>query len=106
MLTVVGKGKEAEDRVSLAIHGKNMPAEVMGLFDEVWYMRTGGTLAKRTRIIQTVHDGTTTARSRACIPNMQDTSIGMWKLLELMGYKETATEKLTKPEKQLTTTQT
>ena len=107
-ISTTGKGKEAEDRISFSIKGKNMPAEVGGLFDEVWYMRIAGSLQKRTRLIQTVHDGTITARSRACIPNMTDTRIGMWKLLEMMGYKETKLdEKLAVPElKQLETTNT
>ena len=105
-LSVVGKDKEAEDRIGLSIKGKNMPAEVMSLFDEVWYMRIGGTPNKRKYIIQTVHNGMVLARSRACIPDMTDTSIGMWKLMELMGYKqqETATEKLTATETEKRTT--
>lgn len=82
-----GKGKDAINKLELAIKGKNMPAEITRLFDEVWYMRTrmvaGG---QRQYVIQTLHDGTILARSRACLPNMTDTKIGMWKLLAMMGY--------------------
>jgi len=74
-------------KLELAISGKNMPAQVTRLFDEVWYMRaSGGTKKKYT--IQTDNNSVIVARSRSCIPNMTDTSIGMWKLLELMGYKK------------------
>ncbi len=83
-----GTGKDAVNKLELAIKGKNMPAEITRLFDEVWYMRTrmvaGG---QRQYVIQTLHDGSVLARSRACLPNMTDTKIGMWKLLEMMGYK-------------------
>ncbi len=74
-------------KLELAISGKNMPAQVTRLFDEVWYMRaTGG--AKKKYTIQTDNNSFIVARSRSCIPNMTDTSIGMWKLLEKMGYKK------------------
>lgn len=83
-----GKGKDAEDRLILSVKGKNMPPDVMRLFDEVWYMRSArGAGGKRAYTIQTYNNGALVARSRACIPDMTDTCIGMWKLLELMGYK-------------------
>ncbi len=92
-----GSGKDAEDRIILAIKGKNMPPDVMSMFDEVWYMRhrrlAGG---KQSYVIQTLGTSALVARSRACLPDMTNTDIGMWKLLEKMGYtKESKTDKLT-----------
>jgi len=77
-----------EDRMQLAVSGKNLPTQITREFDEVWYMRAKPAgQGKCNYVIQTLADGVIEARSRDCLPNHTNVKIGMWKLLELMDYK-------------------
>lgn len=89
----VGSGAAKRDTLEIAIQGKNLPAQICRYFDEIWYMRSrpiGG--GKFQYVLQTVNDDLLAARSRACLPNYTDTACGMWKLLEMVGYKEAETK--------------
>lgn len=84
----VGQGDERIDKYQLAIPGKNMPTEIMRLFDEVWYLKSkpsGG--GNRAYIIQTRTDALKIARSRGNLPDNTDSSVGMWELLKKCGYE-------------------
>ena len=83
----IGKGNNKEDKLEIAISGKNLPSQITRYFDEVWYMRArnvGG--GKRQYVVQTVGDDVVAARSRSCLPNLTDTSCGMWGLFKQIGY--------------------
>lgn len=83
----VGKGVHREEKLELAISGKNLPSQITRYFDEVWYMRArnaGG--GKREYVLQTVGDEIVPARSRACLPTLTNTNIGMWELIKKLGY--------------------
>lgn len=83
-------GKEKEDveyRLGVATPGKNLASQILRKFDEVWYMRArpaGG--GKFEYVVQTSKDAVIAAKSRGCLPNMTNTNIGMWKLVEMLGY--------------------
>lgn len=84
----IGEGAAKKDKIELAIPGKNMVSEVGRLFDEIWHIRAkpaGG--GKFSYILQTKSDGVTVARSRSNLPDGTDTACGMWKLLEMCGYR-------------------
>lgn len=80
------EGKE-EGKIELAISGKKLPSQITRYFDEVLYMRVkqlGG--GKVGYMLQTMNDARVECRSRAGLPNMTDTSVGMWALIKTMGY--------------------
>lgn len=83
----VGKGTDKEDRFEIAIQGKNLPSQITRYFDEIWYFKAkpdGG--GKFKRVLQTVSDNLKVARSRACLPNEVDTSVGMVEIFKMIGY--------------------
>lgn len=85
----VGKGDEAEDKLEVALPGKNLPGRVAGYFDEIWYARSSAVGQGRNRyFLQTMSNSAVIARSRSCLPDNSDTSKGMWHLLEQIGYKK------------------
>lgn len=80
------EGKE-EGKIEIAISGKKLPSQIARYFDEVLYMRVkqlGG--GKVGYVVQTLNDSRVECRSRANLPNMTDTSVGMWELFKRMGY--------------------
>ncbi len=80
------EGKE-EGKIELAISGKKLPSQIARYFDEVWYLRVkqlGG--GKVGYVIQTKNDSRVECRSRANLPDLTDTSVGMWELFKRMGY--------------------
>jgi hypothetical protein len=84
----VGKGLTKDRLIQLGTPGKNEPQRIAKNFDEVWYMisrSSGG--GKFQYIIQTKNDDIREAKSRSNIPNYTDTACGMWKLIEMTGYK-------------------
>lgn len=86
----VGTGTQKKDTLEIAIQGKNLPSQICRYYGEIWYMETreiaGG---KQKYILKTVSDSIFPARSRACLENNIDTSIGMWGLLKKIGYEPT-----------------
>jgi len=84
----VGSLGDREDTLEIAITGKNLPSQICRYFDEIWYMRAkeAGS-GKKAYVIQTSSDAKLEARSRGCIPNNTDTSIGMWGLIKMLGYE-------------------
>ncbi len=85
---VIGKPPNEEIKLELAVSGKNLPSQIARYYDELWYLRnrpTGGN--KIQRVLQTAGRGSIAARSRDCLPDMTDTSIGMWGLLKMIGYE-------------------
>ena len=83
----VGKGATKEDKLEIAISGKNLPSQICRYFDEVWYMRArsaGG--KKRQYVLQTVSDDIRVARSRSNLADGVDTDVGMWELIRQLGY--------------------
>ncbi len=86
-LKSIGKGVNKEDKLEIALPGKNLASQIARYFDEIWYMRSrpiGG--GKSEYIIQTFNSGSIPCRSRANIPDMTNTNIGMWELVKLCGY--------------------
>lgn len=80
------EGKE-EGKIELAISGKKLPSQITRYFDEVLYVRAkpaGG--GKMKYVVQTMNDGRVECRSRSCLPDGFDTSVGMWEMLKKMGY--------------------
>lgn len=84
----VGEGKDKEDRIELAVSGKNMPTQIPRGFDEVWYMRVKPAGAGVNKyLLQTKTSNYVLCRSRGNLPDMTDSSCGMWELLARLGYK-------------------
>lgn len=84
----IGKGADAENKLEIAISGKNLPSQICRYFDEIWYMRAKAEGAGRfKRVFQTVSDGIKVARSRSCLPNDTDASVGMWEIIKKLGYE-------------------
>jgi len=84
MINTVNK----EEKVTLAIPGKNLPGEVASYFDEVWYMRKRAIGQNKFRhIIQTTSDEAIMARSRSEVPNETDISCGLLEIFTKLGYK-------------------
>lgn len=89
MIKTYGKGKDATEKLQIAIQGKNLPAEITRFFDEIWYLYTRPVgQGQHRRMIQTIADDKLLGRSRSQVPTDTDTSCGMWALFELMGYKK------------------
>jgi len=88
----LGKGTSQEDKIYLGIFGKNLPLQLPGYFDEFWRMRVlaapGGKFSYK---IQTYATPIAEAKSRSCLPNMTDSSCGMWELLKKIGYEKKGT---------------
>lgn len=84
-----GSGLTKEEKLELAVSGKNLASQICRYYDEIWYSRVKPAGAgKYTQHLQTIDDGTIPCRSRACIPNMiRCDEIGMWELLRLAGYQ-------------------
>lgn len=83
----IGKGMDKDEKLQIAVAGKNLPSEIARYFDEIWYMRVAdGPQNKKLRRIQTVADEKRLARSRFNVPDMTDVSCGMWELLKKCGY--------------------
>lgn len=83
----IGSGVNKEDKLEIAVSGKNLASQIARYFDEIWYMRARPVGAGKTQyVIQTVVDGKIPCRSRACLPNYTDTEVGMWELIKLCGY--------------------
>lgn len=83
----IGKGLNAEEKLEIAVSGKNLPSKITRYFDEVWYMKAKPAGAgKMQYVVQTVSDDKKIARSRGCLPDNTDTSCGMWELLKRVGY--------------------
>jgi len=83
----IGTGVNKEDKLEIAVSGKNMASQIARYFDEIWYMRarpSGG--GKNRYVIQTTGDGKIPCRSRACLPNDLDTTVGMWEIIKQCGY--------------------
>lgn len=82
------QGNQFLDGVKINIAGKGMPEKVNAYFDEVWYMLSqdeGG--GKWKRKIQTQPDTKKSCKTRYQVLNMTDTSIGLPKILEGVGFK-------------------
>ncbi len=80
------EGKE-EGKIEIAIAGKKLAPKLVPFFDEILYMRAkqvGG--GKIQYVLQTMNDGRVECRTRGQLPNMIDTSIGMWEVFKKMGY--------------------
>lgn len=87
-IKLIGKPPNQDMRLELAIPGKNLPSQVARYYDELWYLRTRQVgQGKIQRVLQTSSTEAIAARSRSCLPNLTDTACGMWKLLEMTGYK-------------------
>lgn len=88
--------KASHERLQIAIEGKNLPAQISRYFDEIWYMKAtpGGGNVKRRSIV-TVGDNIIPARSRSDIPNETKTSVGMWELIKMTGFKPKVKEAAT-----------
>lgn len=81
------EGKDDDWRTMIALPGVNLPTQISSAFDEVWYMRAkqaGG--GKRKYIIQTLGSEKLDCRSRKCLPNLTDTSVGAWEILKRLGH--------------------
>lgn len=84
----IGKGDDAEDRLEIAISGKNLPTQVCAFFDEIWYMRVRPAGAgKNEYLVQTLSDSKITARSRGGLPDRTNTNVGMRELFKKIGYE-------------------
>lgn len=84
----VGTGTSKEDKIELAVTGKNLPSQIARAFDELWRMKVrpaGG--GKFKYLLQTLADDVAPARSRCNLPNMYDTSCGLWDIIKKMGYE-------------------
>lgn len=87
-IKLIGKPPNQDMRLELAIPGKNLPSQVARYYDELWYLKTRQVgQGKIQRVLQTSSTEAIAARSRSCLPNLTDTACGMWKLLEMTGYK-------------------
>lgn len=76
-----------EDKIQLAISGKNMIERICRKFDEIWYMKVRPLgQGKYQHVIQTKSDGLITARTRHNLPDLTDANLGMWEILKLIGY--------------------
>lgn len=84
----VGKGPNQEERLELAMEGKNLPSQICRYFDEIWYMKaTPIGQGKKKYVIMTKGDEIRAARSRANLPDFTDTKVGMISLLKEIGYE-------------------
>lgn len=84
----IGTGEDAESKLELAVPGKNLASQLSRYFDEIWYMRARPAGGGKTKYsIQTRSNGIIPCRSRANIPDGTETGCGMWKLIEMCGYK-------------------
>lgn len=89
----VGKGEDREERLQIAVSGQKLPNEICRFFDEIWYLRAksaGGN--KRQYLVQTLGTDNVSARSRASLPNLTDTNVGMVELMKRCGYDITRKE--------------
>lgn len=103
----VGKGDDAEDKLEVALPGKNLPGRVAGYFDEIWYSRSSAVgQGKHRYYLQTASTSAIIARSRSCLPDNSDTNKGLWHLLEQIGYKRKETIGDVKEKAQATVTAT
>lgn len=83
----IGKGDSKEDKLEIALPGKNLASQICRYFDEIWYLRvrpSGG--GKSQYLIQTRGNGAILARSRGGLADMTDTKVGMWELIRQIGY--------------------
>lgn len=82
-----GSGVNKEEKLELAVSGKNLASQISRYFDEIWYMRVQPQGAGKNRYaLQTISDGKIPCRSRCNLPNYFDTSIGMWETFKRLGY--------------------
>lgn len=87
----IGKGAQQEDKLEIALPGKNLASQIARYFDEVWYSRVRPLGANKfEQVLQTYTDGKIPCRSRACIPNYTNTECGMWELIKRCGYEPKA----------------
>lgn len=82
-----GSGLVKEEKLELAVSGKNLASQISLHFDEIWYMRVQPQGAGKNKyVLQTLNDGNIPCRSRMNLPNYFDTSVGMWETLKKVGY--------------------
>lgn len=93
----VGKGTSAEDKTVVAIPGKNLPAQVGQLFDELWYMRARAVGAGKSEFyLQTVQTSAALAGSRGNLANNTKVDAGLWKLIEQLKKRKEGEAVVTK----------
>lgn len=80
--------------LELAVPGKNMPNILCSMTNEVWLMKVCTEAGNKvTRKLITWSNDYLKLRTSGQIPNNQDTSIGMPKLLDMIGYDYTNKQK-------------
>jgi hypothetical protein len=68
----------------LAVYGKALPQKIPALFDEIWCLRTVG----GKRLLQTQpSEYTECCKTRYQLPDRTDASLGMPRLLEMIGWR-------------------
>ena len=84
----VGTLESREESLEIAVKGRNLPAEICRLFDEIWYIRSRAAAGgKFDYVLQTHSDALLEARSRSQLPNYTNTNIGMWEIIRKLGYE-------------------
>jgi|6_EtaG_2_1085325.scaffolds.fasta_scaffold04375_3 hypothetical protein len=75
------------DRVQVACFGKNLPNQICGSFDEVWFLEAKRLTGKTVYQIRTQPTGVQVCRTRGQLDNNLPTSLGLPKILEKIGYQ-------------------
>lgn len=82
----IGSGQTKEDRLELAISGKNMASKISRYFDEIWYTRVMAAGANKLNYVVQTSSDVIPCRSRGGLPNFTNVSDGLPKMLEKIGY--------------------